>query len=540
MAKKVYYNGYVYTVNANRDVASAVVIEDDRIVYVGDDEGAKAFAGPDAEAKDLEGKMMLPGFIDGHCHPIMAAHFMSGIVLDIDWSTEENLKAIRKYVEEHPEKEAYIGNGYAEFNFDEHGPSKKLLDEICSDKPMMILGSGGHEGWVNSKALELAGITKDTPDPVPGLHYYARDEEGNPSGHVAESQAMDVFFDTIEFFDKESLAGLLEQISNDYASNGVTTTADMGVTEMIGAESYKSCLDTIKAGPYKQRFNGPGLLRADEAAVDKNLQVAKDLRDAFNDDWVRISLYKVINDGTMESRTAANSEPYPEDGSVVEPLLDEEAMAKVVLKAAKEGFDINVHAIGDKAIKSVIAAAKAVREAGLKDTRITCSHCQYIHPDDVEAFATYDITANSTGVWFYGNPLMDKVLGHINDETFRMKSLKDAGARVAFGSDFPVDEYGNEPLKSIEMAVTRKMYGQPDAPMLKPYDEVLTVDDAIAAYTIHNAIQLHMEDRLGTIEPGKYADLVVLEQNLFEIPPEEIHKVKVAETIIAGKTVYEG
>lgn len=540
MAKKVYYNGYVYTVNANRDVASAVVIDDDRIVYVGDDEGAKTFAGPDAETKDLEGKMMLPGFIDGHCHPIMAAHFMSGIVLDIDWSTEENLKAIRKYVEEHPEKEVYIGNGYAEWNFDEHGPAKELLDEICSDKPMMILGSGGHEGWVNSKALELTGITKDTPDPVPGLHFYARDEEGNPSGHVAESQAMDVFFDTIEFFDKDSLAGLLQQISDDYASNGVTTTADMGVTEMIGADSYKACLDIIKEGPYKQRFNGPGLLLADEDAVDKNLDVAKKLREEFNDDWVRISLYKVINDGTMESRTAANSEPYPEDGSVVEPLLDGEAMAKVVLKAAKEGFDINVHAIGDNAIKSVIAAAKAVREAGLKDTRITCSHCQYIHPDDVEAFAKYDITANSTGVWFYGNPLMDKVLGHINDETFRMKSLKDAGARVAFGSDFPVDEYGNEPLKSIEMAVTRKMYGQPDAPVLKPYDEKLTVDDAIAGFTIHNAIQLHMEDRLGTIEPGKYADLVVLEKNLFEIPPEEIHKVKVAETIIAGKTVYEG
>ena len=536
--RKVYYNGYVYTVNEADDIASAVVTEDDRIAFVGDDAGAKAFAGEDAEAVDLGGRMMLPGFIDGHCHPIMAAYLMSGVVLDIDWTTEQNLDAIREFIEGHPEKEAYIGNGYAEWNFDEHGPAKELLDEICSDKPVMILGSGGHEGWANSKAFEMAGITKETPDPVPGLHYYARDEEGNPSGHVAESQAIDVFFEEIDFFDRNALEMILKKISEDYASNGVTTTADMGVTSMIGIDNYRAALEIIKESGYLQRFNGPGLLLDDIEDAQYNLDIARKLREDYDDDRMRISLYKVINDGTMESRTAAISEPYPEDGSVVEPLLNEEEMADVVLKAAKEGFDINIHAIGDVAVKSVIAAAKAVPEAGLADTRITCSHCQYIHPEDVAAFEKYNITANTTGVWFYGNPLMDKVLGHINDKTFRMKSLKDAGARVAFGSDFPVDEYGNEPLKSIEMVVTRRMYDQPDAPMLKPFDEVLEVEDGIRGYTMHNAIQLHMEDRLGSIEPGKYADLIVLEKNLFQVPPEEIHKVKVEETIIGGKTVY--
>ncbi len=537
--KKVFYNGCIYTVNEGREVVSAVVTEGEKIVFAGDDAGAKVIGGPDAELHDLEGKMLLPGFIDGHCHPIMAACVLSGVVLDIDWTTEQNLAEIRRFVEEHPDRDTYVGNGYAEWNFDEHGPAKELLDEICADKPMIILGSGGHEAWANSKAFELAGITKDTPDPVPGLHYYARDPEGNPSGHIAESQAMDPMFEKIEFFDTEAMEAMLKQISEDYASNGVTTTADMGITNMIGKDTYRAGLAIIAGDGYLQRFTGPGLLVADEAQAGEALDFAKELRQKYDDDKVRINLYKIINDGTMESRTAAISEPYPEDGSVVEPLLGEEDMAEVVLKAVREGFNINVHAIGDVAVRSVVAAAKAVREAGYPDTRITCSHSQYIDPKDVPAFAEYDIIANSTGVWFYGNPLMDKVLGHINDETFRMRSLKDVGAKVAFGSDFPVDEYGNEPLKSIEMIVTRKMYDQPDAPMLKPYDEVLTVEDGIAGYTIHNAIQLHMEDKLGSIEPGKYADMIILEKNLFEIPPEEIHKVKVLETIIGGETVYK-
>ncbi len=539
MAKKVYYNGYVYTVDQDRSVASAVVTEGDRIVYAGDNLKAKAIGGADAELIDLEGRMMLPGLIDGHCHPIMAAHFLSGVVLDIDWTVEENLKAIREYVEAHPEKDAYMGAGYAEWLFDEHGPAKELLDEICADKPMIMFGSGGHEGWANSKTFEVAGISKDTPDPVPGLHYFARDAEGNPSGHIAEGQPLDMVCEKIPFFDKDVLKDMLLEISRDYASNGVTTTADMGVTEMIGLDNYRTCLEIIRDEGYLQRFNGPALLLDTEGEEDKNLAICKDLREEFDDDRIRISLFKIINDGTMESRTAALSEPYPEDGSVVHPLLDEKTMPPVMLKAAEAGFHINAHAIGDDAAKAVIAGAKAVRDAGFSDTRITCSHCQYIQPEDVPAFVKYDITANSTGVWFYGGETMDKVLGHINDETFRMRSLRDAGARVAFGSDFPVDEHGNEPLKGMEMAITRKMYDQPDGQMLKPYDEVLTLDDAIAGYTIHNAIQLDMEDRLGSIEPGKYADLVVLEKNLFEIPPEEIHKVKVCETIIGGETVYK-
>ena len=145
MAKKVYYNGYVYTVNETRDVATAVVIDGNHIEYVGDDANAKAIGGRDAKLIDLEGKMMLPGFIDGHCHPIMAAHFLCGVYLEVEMTPEECLDAIREYIEEHPDQDSYFGLGYAEWTFDETGPKKEMLDAICPDKPVMILGSSGHE-----------------------------------------------------------------------------------------------------------------------------------------------------------------------------------------------------------------------------------------------------------------------------------------------------------------------------------------------------------------------------------------------------------
>ncbi len=538
-ADKVYVNGKIYTVNENKDWAEAVAVKDGKIIFVGSDTDAEAYANDAAEVIDLEGKMMLPGFIDGHCHPVMAAHYLCGIVFDIDWTLDECLEAIKTYVAEHPDNDKYFGFGYAEWLFDEKGPNKKLLDDICADKPMYMMSSGGHEGWVNSKTFELAEITKDTPDPVPGLHYFARDDEGNPSGHVVEGQSIGMVMSKISFFDKDTIVKGVLDASRGYAEMGVTGTWDMSVLTSMEQSLY-DVIDVISRGDeYLQRFIGSTCCIDEAGQVDGRIEKLIEMRKKYDNDRFRFGFLKIINDGTMESRTAANSDPYPEDGSVVQPLFNEEEAAEIGLKAAAAGLDINMHAIGDVAAKSVIAMAKAVREAGYNDTRICCSHSQYVADEDAPKFGEYDIVANTTGVWFYGNPLMDKVLGPVNDLTFRLKTLIDGGARMGLGSDFPVDEYGREPLKSIEMVCTRKLYGQPDGPVLKPYEEKLTVHDGIAGFTINNAYQLHMENKVGSIEVGKYADLVILEKNLFEIPLEEIHKVKVCETILEGKTTYK-
>lgn len=538
-ADKLYANGSIFTVNKDREWAEAVAVEGNKIVYVGDRAGADAFCDEDTEIYDLDGKMMLPGFIDGHCHPVMAAHVLSQIVFDIDWTLDECLDNIRKYVAEHPDADAYFGLGYAEWLFDEKGPRKELLDDICPDKPMFFLGSGAHEAWGNSKCFEMAGITKDTPDPLPGLHYFSRNEKGEPAGHIVEGRAQAMIMSKINFFDSDSVINIMAENSADYAAMGVTGTVDVGMYSYLEKQYYEA-LDAIRdSGKYLQRFVGCTCHLDDVDLVDSRIEAIVKAREKYNDDKFRINLFKIINDGTMESRSAALSEPYPEDGSVVKPLMDEKTAAEAGLKAAKEGLDMNMHAIGDVAARSVVAMAKAIREAGYDDCRVTCSHSQYVAPDDIPLFGKYDIIANSTGVWMYGNPLMDKVLGHINNETFRMRSLIDGGARMALGSDFPVDEYGREPLKSIEMCATRKMYGQPDAPVLEPADEKTTVQEAIEGFTINNAYQMHMDDVIGSIEVGKYADFVILEENILDIPLEDIHNVKVIETVMDGVTTYK-
>ena len=230
-ADKIYINGNIFTVNENDDWAEAVAIRGNEIIYVGDNAGVQIFRAENTEICDLNGKMMLPGFIDGHCHPVMAAHYLCGVYLQVEWSIEECLEEIRRFVRENPDNQTYFGIGYAEWIFDETGPKKELLDDICADKPMMILGSSAHEAWVNTKALEIAGITKETPDPIPGFHYFHRDAQGNPTGHLLEISTQSMIMDKVDFFDDRKIEGVIKENSDGYASMGVTSTCDMGSPE---------------------------------------------------------------------------------------------------------------------------------------------------------------------------------------------------------------------------------------------------------------------------------------------------------------------
>lgn len=537
--RKAYTNGRIYMVNENRDWAEAVVAEGNKIIYVGDNHGAESFCDTDTEVCDLAGRMMLPGFIDGHCHPVLAAHYLCGVYLQIEYSPEECLAEIKKFVEQHPENDTYFGIGYAEWIFDETGPKKEMLDEICADKPMMILGSSAHEAWVNTKALELAGITKDTPDPIPGFHYFHRDAEGNPTGHLLEMGPENMIMEKVNFFDADTIEDVLAEASDEYAAMGVTATCDMGCPEFGLNVYFKTVPEMIEKGIYKQRFNGCGRMVADKGDVPVVMPRLKRYKEQYDTDQFRINFLKIINDGTLETRSAALSEPYDEDGSMVYPLFTGEEMAKLGLEAAKEGLNINVHGIGDEAISGTLAMAKAIRAAGYDDCRITNSHCDYVKDDELALFGTYDVIANTTCVWHYGNPDMEKVIGDRQNRTFRIKTMIKGGCRMGQGSDFPVDEFGREPLKGIEMGCSRQLFDHPELPVLKPYEEKLSVDDGIASYTINNAYQMGMEDKIGSIEVGKYADLVILEKNLFDVPVSEIHKVAVCETIMDGKTVYQ-
>ena len=294
---KVYTNGKIYTVNENRDWAEAVVTDGNRIVYVGDDAGAKAFAaGTQAEIVDLEGKLMLPGLIDGHCHPVMGAVFKAGIILNGFYTLDEMLAEIKRYIQAHPNKEYYSGKGFEEIYFVENGiePDRSMLDSVCNDTPILIFGTSGHVAWCNSCALEKAGITAETPDPYPGRSYFARDTEGNPTGYIVENMATTMVTERVEVLDMDEVNASMMEISEQYAANGVTSLCDMGGISGMIEYMKTGLLDLAEKGQLKQRFDGCGAMVNSIEEVDAGIVLTQELNSKANSDLCKFSFVKLF------------------------------------------------------------------------------------------------------------------------------------------------------------------------------------------------------------------------------------------------------
>ncbi|MGN0154158.1 MAG: amidohydrolase [Lachnospiraceae bacterium] len=543
-ADTIYWNGQVVTMNSKDETVQAVAVKGNCILGAGSNEEMQVFRSEETRMVDLQGKMMLPGFIDSHCHPVLAALFLGGLVIDFNESKEEILAHLKEYVETHPEQEQYYGFGYKEILFGAEGPRKELLDAVCPDKPVLLQSSGGHEAWCNSCCLEKAGVDADTPDPNPGLQYYQRDEEGNPTGHCIEMKTIMYLYEHAGFLEGFDTEGIMSDFSKGYAKLGITSMVDCGFPE--GMFDKRKTLETIqklfREERLMQRWFGPACFLTEREEFEGDMSVLLDKwvqeKEIYDTDMLRCDFVKIVDDGTFESRNAANFEPYVLDGLKVEPLLRTEELTEFALLTAQKGLDLHVHGIGDQTIHDILMAAKAVREAGYDDMRITIAHTELVRPEDVPLFAQYNVTANTSGVWHYGQPQREDDLGEQIHRVFRMMDIKREGGRVTMSSDHPASEYGNNPLGGVEVAYTRRTLGRPETPYLGTTEDSMPILESLRGYTIDAAYQVHMEDKLGSIEAGKYADLVVLEQNPYEIDPYKIHEIDVAMTIMDGKVVY--
>ena len=539
IAEKIFYNGRIYTVNENREWADAIAISGNKIIGVEKSKKEiEKHASATTEWIDLKGLMMLPGLIDAHAHPIWAGFIKSGILLNMYQTVKDIQETVREYIQNHPHQQVYFGQGYSEWMFDQNGPQKELLDEVCPDKPIILLGGGLHSGWCNSKALEIAGITKDTPDPDPGAQFYRRREDGTPNGSLVEGGPINSVIDAIQPFDESAVLDSLAKVSEEYTKAGVTAIHDGG-SEKNMVELGRSLLIKLTS---EKRFNQRvkscefvNTISSKAGVVDR----IKESNKKYNSDFFEVNSLKVIMDGSFEARSAALLDPYP-DGTIIHPLLEGDDLYELFENTASAGFDICIHAIGDWAARETLLAIKKLRESGYSDCRIAIIHCNYIDDGDFEMFQKYDVMANTTAIWHHKNVDKENIIGYERaNKNFLMNRLYNIGVKVTFGSDHPADEYGKEPLKGIEMGTTRQMYGMPEDPILPPYSERLTVKKMIEGYTINAAYQMRMDDKIGSIEPGKFADLVVLHENLFEIDPHDIHNVEVAMTIADGRIVYQ-
>jgi len=534
-ADTVYHTGKVYTVNAEQRWAQAVAIRNGKIEFVGSDDAVRAHIGPDTAVHDLHGRLMLPGFQDAHVHPLYAGLEELGCYLGGEESIEHYRSVLPDCVARSANPEWITGGGWSMAAF---GPgakaSKEILDELTPDHAVYLTSADGHSGWANSRALEIAGITKDTPDPVDG--YIDRDPEtGEAIGSLQEGAMRLVARHIPEPTFEERVAAL--KYARDVMHSVGITSFQKAYTSEAELKAYEH-LD--KMGKLNMRV--VAALLWDAEGPTTQLETMKELRERYTQGNLRATSIKIFVDGVMENYTAVMLEPYlVESGTRGTPMIDPGEMIEVVSEAAAEGFQVHFHSLGDGAVRYALdAVEEANKRHGDKDLRHHLSHLQVIHPDDHARFAELGAVANFQPLWAYADEyIVDLTLPFVSVETARwmypIKSIADAGGKIAFGSDWSVSSV--DPMPQIETALTRVDAESHATEVMNP-EQRITIEQAIEAFTLGTAYVNHQEDVTGSIEVGKLADLVVLDKNLFEIKPDRISNTKVLLTLFEGKPVY--
>jgi hypothetical protein len=533
-ADLVLRHGMVYTVDPARSVAEAVAVDGGRIVYVGSDAGVERFVGGGTEVIDLAGRMLLPGFHDSHAHVLEGGISLGLLDLSELATREAVLAAVRAWAEEHPDEDWIVGFGWALPIFPDANPSKADLDAIVPDRPVYLGAADGHSAWLNSRALAEAGITAATPDPPKGR--IERDPgTGEPSGTLREAAMELASAKAHDFGAWRAIQGLRRGVAHANR-NGITSFVDARATP-DHARVYR-ILDLL------------GLLHARvtlSLAVDpeRGEEQVAELREHLRwdeDHMLSASAAKLFVDGVIEARTAALVEPYlGGDGGTGLANFEPEDLARTATALDAAGFDLHFHAIGDRAVRMALDAVAAARRTnGARGTRAQVAHLELVRPEDVPRFRELGVVADFQPLWAFPDPYVTEltipVLGPERSAwIYPIGSLVRSGAAVAAGSDWPVSSI--DPLDAIEVAVTRASPDGSVPGVLLP-EERVDLTAMLAAYTVGGAFVQHQEDFTGSIEPGKAADLVVLDRDLFAIPPGEISEARVLLTLLEGETVW--
>jgi len=544
-ADLIFLKGAVYTVDAARRWANAVAVTDGAIVAVGADAEIRKLAGRDTEVVDLEGRMLLPGFQDAHAHPPASGLDLLRCNLSEEYSLAAYERLVAEYAAANSNEEWIAGSGWSMDVFAGGNPPKEALDGVVPERPVRLWSRDGHSAWVNSRALEIAGVTADTPDPPDG--WIVRDERGEPAGALHEGACDLVEKHVPEPTAEDWLAGL--RAAQTYLhSLGITAWQDA----IVGGHypTLDPYLSFARSGELTARVVGAlwwnrhrGLEQIDDLVAE---------RERGRAGRFRATSVKIMQDGVIENFTAAVLDPYLDaDGRPTEnrgkSFVDPEELRAAVTRLDAEGFQVHIHAIGERAVREALDAFQAAREAnGANDHRHHIAHIQVIHPDDVPRFRELDVTANAQPLWAVHEGQMDHLtIPFLGPERatwqYPFGSLVRSGTRVAMGSDWSVSS--PNPLWEMHVAVNRTSppgyeYGEGNAEPFLP-QERLDLPTAIAGFTINSAYVNHLDDLTGSIEVGKRADMVVLDRNPFELPEDRIADARVVRTLVDGQRVFD-
>ncbi|MGE3888354.1 MAG: amidohydrolase [Vicinamibacterales bacterium] len=534
--------GKVYTLDAARTWAEAVAVREKRIVAVGKDAEVTRLAGPGTRTVDLGGRFVMPAFHDAHVHPVSAGVELGQCNLNDLPTAEATLDAVRKCASGQASRAWLVGGGWALTAFPPGQPRRQELDAITGDKPAALSSSDGHSMWVNTAALAAAGITRETRDPAAGR--IERDARGEPTGLLRES-ATDLVGKVLPPTTPEEYdAGLLRALAH-MNRMGIVSFQEASAREpMVAAYRSVARQGKLTARAHLSLYADPA---QDETQVDRFVRI----RQEITEPGVTARTVKIFVDGVIEAATAYLIDPYvPLPGETAPaanprglPNFSDERLNALVTRLDREGFQAHMHAIGDGAIRQGLdAIAAAARANGPRDRRPHIAHIQLFHPADVARFKELGVVANMQPLWAYSDSfirtLTEPRLGPERSKwLYPFGALHRAGAVLAGGSDWSVSSVN--PLDAIQVAVTRKALDAPaDAPAWLP-EQRLDLATALAAYTNGGAFVTFEENDSGSIEAGKLADIIVLDRNLFEIPPEEIHRARVVWTLFEGRDVFQ-
>jgi predicted amidohydrolase YtcJ len=538
-ADLVFTGGHVHTVDPEMPRADAVAVRGERIVAVGSAADVAGLIGRGTRVVDLDGRLLLPGFQDAHIHPISGG--VDRLQCDVRDARGRDgvLDKIREYAAAHPDDDWVIGSGWYMADFENGTPRREDLDAIIPDRPALFPNRDGHSTWVNSTALALAGIDRDTPDPTDGR--IERDPDGTPTGTLHEG-AGHLVERLMPEVTAEQMADGLHLAQAYLHSLGITAWQDASLRPEDEAV-YRAAAE---AGWLTARVEGA--MWWDRSRGDDQVEELIERSRTGSAGRLRLNSVKLMQDGVLETFTGAMIDPYlGGDGSPTDnrgiSFIDPERLAIWVTRLDAAGLQPHFHAIGDRAVRECLDAVAAARATnGTSDTRPHIAHIQVIHPDDVPRFSALGVVANAQPYWACHEGQMDVLtIPFLGPERstwqYPFRSLLAAGSRLAMGSDWSVST--PNPLLEIEVAVTRVADGSRGErePFLP--EQALTLAEAIRAFTAGSAYVNHLETETGTIQAGKLADLVVVDRDLFAPDAGPIGDGRVLATFVGGAAVFE-
>jgi predicted amidohydrolase YtcJ len=535
-ADLVLTGGVVYTIDARRSRHEALAVKDGRIVALGSAAEAAEWVGPRTRTVDLGGRLVLPGFVDAHMHPAFSVGELFEVSLAGCSSVDECLDLVARFAAEHPELPFIRGNGWYPTQVPTEGMTAEALDRVVPDRPACLSDDNVHAQWVNSELLRRAGVGRDDPG-WPGA-VVERLPDGSPKGLLHEA---------FPWVDRAMPQYTVEQRVQAYAYFRREIASRYGLTLIHEAAVYPD--DDVALDAYKRlededalglRLSIALMFDPDRPAAEQ-VELAAAVRARFDGPLARAATAKFFVDGVIETHTAFLKESYDDrPGFRGEPVWPPELLIEASRLAAEAGFQLHYHAIGDAAVSLAVDAIEAARAAAPAPGRDLLTHLQLMDPRDYARMAAAGAIAAMQPYWFTRDPDYDaalrRLIGARADRLYPMRSFLEAGVQVAAASDYPVSP-PPDPLLAIQRGVLRRDPLHEVDTELWP-EEAVGVEAMVEAFTIAGARANFLEHETGSLEPGKSADLVVLREDLFRLPPERIHEAAVELTLFRGRPLF--